>query len=90
MKGVWIDEFEGSQFFPNVMRPPAHDVRPRIWLDTERVRIKHGYENKGRNGRAVLVEFIGRRTKYRGWSGHFGMFDYEIIVDRVISMRELP
>lgn len=91
MRGVWIDAFEGSQFFPGrTTAPGGRGGRPSIWLDTSRVKLPNGYAHGRRNGRAVLIDFIGRRTRYRAPSGHMGMFDYEIIVDRVISARELP
>jgi hypothetical protein len=35
------------------------------------------------------VEFIGRRTAVKGRYGHMGVFDHELIVDRMISMRQV-
>lgn len=35
------------------------------------------------------VEFIGRRTLYPGMQGHMGMSKHELIVDRLISMKEI-
>ncbi|MDO9490499.1 MAG: hypothetical protein Q7J32_19180 [Sphingomonadaceae bacterium] len=90
MRGVWIDEFEGSRFYPDRTAAPRGDEdRPMIWLDVGRVELPHGYTRGRPDGRAVLVDFIGRRTRYRAPSGHMGLFDYEIIVDRVISAKEL-
>ena len=37
--------------------------------------------------RLVLIEFMGRRTKYPGRYGHLGMFRTEVLVDRMISAR---
>jgi hypothetical protein len=91
MRGIWIDAFEGSQFYPDRSTLPSNRdrARPMFWLELERGQLPRQFRLRA-NRRVMLVEFIGRRTKYRAPSGHFGMFDYEIIVDRVISARELP
>ncbi|WP_150125363.1 hypothetical protein [Sphingomonas sp. LM7] len=39
--------------------------------------------------RIVLLDFIGRRTAYQGRYGHMGLADSEVIVDRLISAREI-
>lgn len=91
MRGVWIDEFEGSQFFPNrSVAPPRLAAHPWIWLSVERGKLPRRYRALAPEGRAMLIEFIGRRTLYRVPSGHMGLYDYEIIVDRVISARDVP
>lgn len=41
-------------------------------------------------GGLYRVEFIGRRTQYPGHFGHLGMYDFEIYVDRPISIRRVP
>lgn len=43
---------------------------------------------QGRGG-LYAVEFEGRLTAYRGTYGHFGMYDHEVIVDRLISIRQV-
>lgn len=59
-----------------------------IWLDIDDAkrpkRLVHTF-----NGRAMLVDFIGRRTLYPGSYGHLSLFRHGIIVDRVIAAREL-
>ena len=40
---------------------------------------------KGELGEVYSVSFIGRKTKYPGGYGHLGLFEAEIIVDRVIA-----
>jgi len=35
------------------------------------------------------MEFVGRRTMYKGSYGHMGMSDQELVVDHIISMKEL-
>jgi hypothetical protein len=105
MKGVWIDAFEGSAFYPGrttrplpepSFGPPGHFNhaaferyrRKQIWLDVSRVQLPRDYKHR-REGNAVLIDFIGRKTSYTGSYGHLGMFGNEIIVDRVISSRRL-
>lgn len=43
----------------------------------------------GEIGNRYLVSFVGRKTKYRGSYGHFGLYQSEIIVDRMISLELL-
>ena len=103
-RGVWIDAFEGQQFIPNGTKEPqwpggdltSPAIRKKfeqarsamIWLDVERARLGHDFNNA--NGRRMSIDFIGRKTLYPGWYGHMGMSGSEIIVDRVISLRECP
>jgi len=98
-RGIWIDEFEGQAFIPEGTDPPrwpspgstSPGWRERleraraasIWLDVERV----GLEHKG--GRKMRIDFVGRKTLYPGYYGHLGMSGSEIIVDRVISLKEI-
>jgi hypothetical protein len=81
-KGIWINAFEGSQFCPAPAKTcPAASREDVIWLTPERL---HGL----RDG-MYAVEFVGRRTEYKGQYGHLGMSDHEIIVDEPISVRTL-
>jgi hypothetical protein len=87
-KGIWVNQMEGSQFCPD----PAPDSCPTkdvsyandIWL-------KFGSNPPVELGRGGLyqVEFIGRKSDGKGTFGHFGMFGNEIIVDRLISIKEV-
>ena len=86
MRGIWLNEFEGSTFYPGATTSHPRSNGHLIWLDTSRTKLVN---NWAKPGRAVLLEFYGRRTRYRGSYGHMGLFDLEIIVDRVISAREL-
>ncbi len=102
-RGVWVDEFEGQRFIPEGTSPPewprTDPKSPgwkeeterarlaRIWLDSSRVRFDG---RPRRNGARWIIEFVGRKTMYPGSYGHFGMSGQEIIVDRVISLRECP
>lgn len=102
-RGIWIDEFEGQQFVPEgqtVPDWPRGDVRSAkgreafdraraatIWLDVDHADVGHDWRN---GGRRMFVEFIGRKTAYPGSYGHMGMSGHELIIDRMISMRECP
>jgi len=100
-RGVWVDEFEGERFIPEGASPPewprsdpkspgwreqAERARlATIWIDASRV------ERQSRQqGTRRFIEFVGRKTMYPGNYGHFGMSGQEIIVDRVISLRNCP
>lgn len=102
-RGVWVDEFEGQAFIPEGAKTPEwprgnpkspewkkeadRAIAATIWLDVERVNLS----GEGRrDGRKFLIEFVGRKTMYSGHYGHMGMAGQEIIVDRVISLRECP
>jgi hypothetical protein len=81
-RGLWRNDFEGSQFCP----APATTCRfdspgERIWL-SER-------PDRRPDGKLYRVDFIGRKTMYRGAYGHMGASDHEIVMDRMISSREI-
>jgi hypothetical protein len=81
-QGIWLDEFEGSRFCPKPARICAFNtVGDRIWLDIGK--------RKARLGGVYVVDFVGRKTLFKGPYGHMGLSDHEIIVDRVISIRTI-
>ena len=78
--GLWRNDFEGSQF----CAAPAvvcdyNSQGDRVWLSADYVRAQ--------SGALYSIEFVGRKTMYKGPYGHLGMSDQEIIVDRVISIK---
>lgn len=86
-RGVWRSNFEGQSFCPAPARdciddPPGGD----IWL-TFSEQLPHSKMQS--IGGLYEIEFIGRKTVHPGRFGHFGMFDHEMVVERVISLREL-
>lgn len=101
-RGVWIDDFEGQRFiaadasFPNQagnnpetlawLENAERTSGSRIWLDVDRTGLTHDFSD---GGRRMLIEFVGRKTKFAGPSGHMGVFDYTMIVDRVISVSKV-
>lgn len=85
-KGLWKKGFEDSRFCPS----PANSCSfenpgESIWLSEPDKDVQVG----SYNGDVYEVEFIGRRTSKSGRYGHFGEFDHEIIVDKMIIVRRV-
>lgn len=77
-RGLWLDATEGSTFCPQ----PATDCPSsgeKIWLDSG--------PGRGGHGDLYRVDFLGRKTMYKGPYGHLGMFDQEVVMDRAISIQ---
>lgn len=83
-RGLWLNEFEGSQFCPGALASCTRDTEPRIWLSLHRQK-SDGF--KPIYGSLYEIEFTGRMTAYQGHYGHFGLSDHEVIVDRIISVK---
>jgi len=83
MRGFWNDEFEASQF----CTAPEKCFYPNseTWLEFADPKM----QRREPTGTLYAVEFIGRRPLYSGSFGHFGMFTNDVIVDRMISMKEI-
>ena len=78
--GLWRNDFEGSRFCAAPAAACDYDTKgERVWLDSRRLR--------GRWQELYAVDFVGRKTMFKGSYGHLGMSDHEIIVDRVISAK---
>jgi hypothetical protein len=86
-RGLWRNEFEGSQFCPDARWSCSFEDRPRIWFRSNTV---FPDATMPRLGYIYEIEFIGRMTAFKGGYGHFSMYDHEIIADEIVSMRELP
>lgn len=86
-RGLWRHDFEGSLFCPEP-RLECSSVTPGdlVWLTFAKNLPATKLEP---TGRLYSIDVIGRRTRHRASHGHFGMFDHELIVDRVISIREI-
>ena len=83
--GLWRDEFEGSRFCPAPASKCLHHTPgDKIWLS-----FKDEQSLKRSQGGLYTVEFEGRRTLRRGHHGHLGMSNHEMIVDRLISIKEI-
>lgn len=79
-RGLWRNNFEGSRFCPEPATQCDFDTPgDRIWLT-----MKH---DRAADGMLYRIEFVGRRTTYRGSYGHFGISDHEMIVDRMVVQQ---
>jgi len=97
-RGVWLDEFEGSIFIEGardvktakaeLRRSLAVPVGNGEWLDWEDTK-RNSVLPPSANARLIAIDFVGRRTAYPKRYGHMGMFNSEVIVDRVISARPI-
>lgn len=84
-RGLWRDDFEGSRFCPApALTCSADEAGDFVWLTAggggrlDPRRPFHGLYN---------VEFVGRRTRFRGQYGHLGMADHEIVVDQLVTIK---
>lgn len=80
-RGLWRNALEGSEFCP-APAATCGDKRPgeRIWLSERPERRP--------DGKLYMVDFIGRKTIHKGSFGHFGTYDHEIVMDRMIIYGE--
>jgi hypothetical protein len=84
--GLWRNEFEGSRFCPSPAQDCSFDSPgDRIWLSYANVQ---GPGSEAVSEGLYAIEFVGRRTLKRGSHGHFGASDHEIIVDRLMSIKQ--
>lgn len=80
-RGQWISQYEHTVFCPAEAEQNECPVpNERTWLSGA---------IGGEIGHRYFVSFVGRKTKYPGGYGHFGLYDSEIIVDRMISLEKL-
>ena len=90
-EGLWRVEFEGSQFCPAPARECAYvpsEARkgPLIWL---KFASEFPAEARDMPSGVYAVNFTGRRSLFQGSYGHLGMYDEEVIVDHMISIRKI-
>ena len=89
-RGLWAYGFEWSQFCAE----PAKSCGPPRKLDADITWLTFGedwpsgLDSKQETGAVFEVEFVGRRTVYAGSKGHMGIFQHEMVIDRLISMKE--
>lgn len=80
-RGHWINQYEHTVFCSADAEQNGCPVpNDRTWLSGAM---------GGEIGHRYRVSFVGRKTKYPGGYGHFGLFQSEIIVDRMISLKWL-
>lgn len=93
--GVWLREFEVSAFFEGrteLPLPKDYFTNDGTWLETGALDLPPEF------GRcwdrhpwcAFSVDFVGRRSAYRGHYGHMGDYPSAIVVDKIEAIHELP
>jgi hypothetical protein len=88
IRGLWRDEFEGSDFCKSPARTCAfRSPETSTWLSFADPKL----ERRQPTGALYVIDFIGRRSLYAGIGmyGHMGMSANEVIVDRMISIKQL-
>ena len=78
-RGLWRHPMEGSRFCPEPATSCTDDSPgEKIWLS--------GGPGRGGRGELYRVDFIGRKTLYKGSYGN-GFADHEIVMDRAIRIE---
>jgi hypothetical protein len=90
-KGVWINAFEGSQFCLPPVRRTCQQEGSGSYDNVVSLEFSHSPSVQDHlvPGGVYLVDFIGRRSHGAGTFGHMGVARNDIIVDRMISMKQL-
>jgi hypothetical protein len=83
-KGYWLNALEDSQFCLSLSACPGNS--DAMWLEFA---TEPSFHDKLGQGGAYEIEFVGRRSNRAGLFGHFGMFRKDMIVDRIITMKEV-
>lgn len=91
-RGVWIYQFEGSDFIEDAVHSAAPESREGVWLATGDHKVRLGptgfREDLGRYPvQKFRVQFIGRKTSYSGRYGHLGGSKHLIVVDRFKQIK---
>ena len=89
MKGLWRDDFEGSRFCQAPAKECSYQqgVQSQVWFEPQKS-LPLEFQ-RDHFGGLYQVDFIGRRTSYPGSYGHMGVYDEEVLVDQMISIKEL-
>lgn len=90
-KGLFFTGFEVSRFCPEPARECSDDTPgEHIWLaQGPSIQIPRRNGESGPEPELFRVDFIGRKTTYPGGHGHTGASEEEIIVDRLISLKQV-
>lgn len=90
MQGLWRNEFEGSQFCAAPARRCSgsdhYPFEPGV-ASLQFARPASAIDGLYPGG-LYAIDFVGRRTVFDGSYG-YGFFSQEVIVDRLISIREV-
>lgn len=86
LRGIWVNQFEGSEFFAGATAEPSAGTRG-VWLEFEHPERQIRGWKLGERSAVVELELVGRPTMVRGRYGHMGGWPEEIVADRVLSAR---
>jgi hypothetical protein len=91
MQGLWRNQFEGSDYCEDQARPcPDKKMNAShgfsTWLE---MRAPLPGARDTPPGGLYAIDFVGRRSVGAGKFGHFGMWRNEVIVDRLLSIKEV-
>jgi hypothetical protein len=94
MRGIWLNEFEGSRFFEGMthrdqVKAALRDKRAaKLWPFGEWLGWGKAREPETRpRSQMVLIDFVGRRTAFPGRYGHMGGSSSGVLVDKVLSTK---
>ena len=85
-QGLWRTGFEISRFCPAPAAECQEDIddSPKIWLTSAApIRRPAGPSEAS----LYALDFVGRKTAFRGGYGHLNGYEHGIVVDRIISIR---
>ena len=89
-QGIWRTKFEGSTFCPNATDfCEATLAGPNIWLSTSGGVELPVEPASGDTPRYFELTFIGRQTLEEGFHGHMGASGHEVVVEELLSAREI-
>lgn len=97
MSGVWVRDLEYSVFYEGASHVPGkagennpHNDQADVWLDLDPDDLldRQGYRFDG-HSHAYRVEFIGTKSDVHGVYGHFGAFRHGVLMQRLLSIREI-
>jgi len=86
--GTWSVESEGSDFMPEGGLTCPRSLSSPCSIAIEGKALP--WPGRWACPRHFKIEFIGRRSLLPGPYGSFGMTQYRIVVDRLISAKRLP
>jgi hypothetical protein len=92
-RGIYIDEFEGQSFLEGAQPASVYQTDEHVWLtivpDADISAFNEIDPDEASDSRIWLVHFSGRNSTRNAAYGHFGMFDSEILVEKVKSAELL-
>jgi hypothetical protein len=91
MRGLWRNDFEGQAFCAAPAREcPASKWKPNepgvAWIDFSSP--LPGSADTPPGG-LYAIDFVGRETAYPGPYGEYGLYNQEVVVDRLLSITEV-